>query len=345
MSDATPTQPEAAPNLPAKPIAAELAVDPRALPPDRHPAAVYLAKLAPSGRRTMRGALANIAHFLVGDCGVPASRCACIAALPWHLLRYQHTAAIRAALAERHTPKGANKHLSALKGTLKEAWRLGLVPADDYARAVDLPQVRGSTLPAGRALSDGEIRSLFAACARDENPAGARDAALFGILIGGGLRREEAAGLELADYDAEEAGLVVRAGKGRKDRRVFLPAGAVEALQAWLAVRGAEPGPLFHPIRRTGAIQRRRLSAQAILYTCVKRGREAGVAHFSPHDMRRTLVSSMLDAGVDLSVVQQVAGHSNPATTARYDRRPEGVKKKAAGMLAIPYVRRCRRSP
>ena len=50
----------------------------------------------------------------------------------------------------------------------------------------------------------------------------------------------------------------------------------------------------------------------------------------------------MLNAGVGLSTAQQVAGHSSPSTTARYDRRPEAVKRHAAGKLAIPYVRRAK---
>ena len=120
----------------------------------------------------------------------------------------------------------------------------------------------------------------------------------------------------------------------------FGAAGAIEALAAWLTVRGDEVGPLFFPVRRGGRIERRRLSAQAVLYTTKKRAQQAGVAHFSPHDLRRSMVSSLLDAGADLSVVQQLAGHSSPSTTARYDRRPEAVRRKAAGLLAIPYVRR-----
>ena len=115
-------------------------------PADRHPAPVYLAHLAPGSRRTMRQALEVIADLVSGgQIGAQA--------LPWAQLRYQHTQAIRAALAERYSPSTANKMLSALRGVLKEAWRLGLLDAESYQRAADLPAVRGSTLPAGRALS------------------------------------------------------------------------------------------------------------------------------------------------------------------------------------------------
>ena len=132
-----------------------------ALPADRHPAAVYIASLAPGSRRTMRQALDAVA-------GILTSGQATAETLDWSALRYQHTQAVRAALAARHAPATANKMLAALRGVLREAWRLGYVGADDYSRAADLPAVRGSTLPRGRALTPGELRALFAAVAEDD---------------------------------------------------------------------------------------------------------------------------------------------------------------------------------
>ena len=299
---------------------------------DRHPAAVYLARLAPGSRRTIHQALEEIAAIIsTGREGMET--------LPWASLRYQHTQAIRTALMERYAPATANKTLAALRGVLREAWRLGGMSAEDYRRAADLETVRGETLPRGRALSAGELRALFEACAQDPTPAGRRDAALLAVLYGGGLRRSEAVALEVADYAPATGELRIRQGKGRKDRLVYVTNGGAQALEAWLAVRGAEPGPLFHPIDKGGRIHPRRLTDQVVLRILRKRARQTSVQAFSPHDLRRTFISDLLDHGVDLSTVQHLAGHANVQTTARYDRRGEVTKQKAAGMIHVPYVK------
>ncbi len=173
---------------------------------DRHPVAVYLARLAPSSRRTMLAALNAMGTFLSDD------RCDAWS-LAWEKLRYRHTTAVRALLADgRYAPSTANRHLAALRGVLKECWRLGYVSAEDFQRAADLEPVRGSRLPRGRALQPGEVRALFAACEDDDRkkPAmAARDAAILALLYGSGLRRAEAVGLDVADYDREAGTLSV----------------------------------------------------------------------------------------------------------------------------------------
>jgi site-specific recombinase XerD len=301
--------------------------------PDRAPALVYLASLGSGSQRAMRGALDTMAGILSDSEHDAAS-------LPWHRLRHEHTAAVRSLLSERYAPATARRMLAALKGTLRAAWRLGLVEAETYRRAVDLEPVRGSRLPRGRALDAGELAALFRACADDRSPAGARDAALLAVLYGAGLRRSEAVALDLGDVHPETGAVTVRSGKGRKDRVTYLPAGGIAAVTAWLQARGDTSGPLFVGVNKGSRLEWRRLTDQAVRVILRKRSREAGVAACSPHDLRRSFVSHLLDAGADLASVQGLAGHANVSTTAQYDRRGERAKQRAATLLHVPFAGR-----
>ncbi len=297
-----------------------------ALPAALHPVAVYLAGLAPGSRRSMRQALDLLADEL-GFAGAEA--------VPWWHLGYQHAQALRARLAARLAPASVNKTLSALRGVLREAMRLGLMDGDQCARAVEVKSVKGSREPRGRALDAGELRALFK-MPDPAAPQGARDVALLSALYGGGLRRAEIVSLDLDSFNPATGALVVR-GKGNKERTVYATNGAAKALAAWLAVRGGEPGPLFFPVNRGGRIERRRMTAQAVYVILKRLAEQAGIEAFSPHDMRRTFISDLLDAGADISTVAKMAGHAQVVTTARYDRRGERAKVRAAELLHIPF--------
>lgn len=154
-----------------------------------------------------------------------------------------------------------------------------------------------------------------------------------------GLRRSELAALQLEDVDRESGRVQVRRGKGRKGRITYLPPSALPALEDWIAARSEEAGPLLRPVRKGGRIAQRGMSAQAIRDLCLRLAGLAATAPWSPHDARRTWTGDLLDASGDLSIAQQLAGHSSPATTARYDRRPEATRRQAAAQLHVPYVR------
>jgi integrase/recombinase XerD len=290
------------------------------------PAAVYLAQLAPSGRRTMQQALDTIARLLGQQ---DALSC------PWASLRYQHTQALRTALQERYAPATANKMLAALRRVLKECWQLGLMTVEEYSRAAAVKVVKADTLPKGRALTLNEVTALLEACARDSSPAGVRDSALIALMAGSGPRRSEVAALEVADYDPSDGCVTIRNGKGNKDRRVYVSGGAKVALDDWMVLRGRENGALFTSTTRADL---EAMTDQAVLVILKRRAKESGVAPFSPHDLRRTMITRLLENGADLLQVQQLAGHADVSTTSRYDRRGEQAKKDAAARLQIPHV-------
>ena len=328
----------------------------RPLPLDQNAAAVYIATLAPTGKRTQAQALRVIASMFDTD----------IYSLNWGALRYEHTAAIRARLAQSYSPATANKMLSALRRTLKQAWLLGQMTAEEYNRAVELEPVTGETLPTGRELSTDEILALMNACQEDHTPAGIRDAAIIGILYAAGLRRDEVVRLGLSDFDSETGMLVIH-GKSKKQRAAYITNGAADTLKHWIAIRGPQAGALFVEVNKGGNVLIKResmmvkpfrkihgvevsnkkagqtifrggaLTSQAVYNMLNKRAQQASIKNFSPQDLRRTFISHLLDAGADLATVSKMAGHTNIQTTARYDHRPEEARKKAAELLHVPY--------
>ncbi|MFP4134369.1 MAG: tyrosine-type recombinase/integrase, partial [Halothece sp.] len=300
-------------------------------PLTHHPAAVYLSQLAPRSRRTMRQALNSLAAYLTqGQCDAFT--------LDWSKLRYPHTAALRSILMEKYSPATANRMLCALRRTLKEAQRLKLIPLEDYADAVDLPNIRGERLPKGRVLELQEITALFTVCLSDSSPAGLRDAAMIGVLMGG-LRRGEVVALTVGDLNPKTGALTIRQGKGNKGRITYLPEGALKAVLDWLECRGNPPGALLCPVGRWGTIQIRHMRDQVVMNVLSKRAKQANIAPFAPHDLRRTFISNLLNTA-DLLTVQQLVGHADPATTAKYNLRGEAVKREAVGRLDVPYPSR-----
>lgn len=296
--------------------------------PSLNPAQVYVMSLAPGSRRTMRQALKTVATLVTSSEIVDPYQ------FPWHALRFAHTAAIRAQLGELYAPATANKILSALRGTLKVAWQQRVMDADDYQRAISIKPIGGETIPAGRAITADELDALLATC-QDATTLGTRDAAIIALLYSGGLRRAECEALDLAHYAPGAQSLRIH-GKRNKQRIAYLNTDAVAVLADWLALRGATRGPLFPCCSPEGLIiVGSRLSDSGIYKMLQRRAREADIAHLSPHDFRRTFVGDLLDAQVDIATVKAMAGHASIETTARYDRRPEERKQRAAGLLRL----------
>jgi integrase/recombinase XerC len=126
--------------VPTPPV--ETGLTPVQRPRSLQPATVYLAGLGSGSRRTMRQALESIVRLVSGGQSD-------IESLPWEPLHYQHTQAIRSALIEQLSVASTNKQLSALRGVLQEAWRLGLMSAEDYHRATDIKNFRAMVKTCG----------------------------------------------------------------------------------------------------------------------------------------------------------------------------------------------------
>jgi site-specific recombinase XerD len=301
---------------------------------DESPYWVYLARFAGESRRTMHGCLNRIAAIILQ---VPFAPPDSGAQIPWEQIRYPHVVLLRTEFIERwESPSHVNKHLSALRGILKECWRLGLMSAEDYQRACDVANVKGHREAAGRSIHSDEISALLAACLADESiPHGTRDAALVAVLQSTGLRRAEAATALIERYDHGERTLRV-IGKGDKERTVYIHETAVPYLDRWLVAVGERRGPLFRSIDRWRNIHADPLSARAIGYLLNERRGQAGLPRLSTHDFRRTFIGDFIDAGGDLVQAQKLAGHASATTTASYDRRPGRALRTAVDRLSLP---------
>lgn len=141
----------------------------------------------------------------------------------------------------------ASAKLSALRGVLKAAWRLGQMDTDAYQRAADGRNLKSSRLPAGCALEMDEVGALFRVCA-DGTPACARNVALLALLFGAGLRRSAAAAVQVTDLETDPldgAAAVRVVGKGNRERQIWTTRGGAAALANWMVIRGRVNGPLL----------------------------------------------------------------------------------------------------
>jgi site-specific recombinase XerD len=289
-------------------------------------------------RRTYRGALADFENWRAGR---PVTK-TLVEAYATHLRdRGQAGSTINHKLAAVRWWVRRMADRAADEPGLRAAKRRDIIAQAE--RAASVANVKGEAPQRGRHVPDGEIRALLQACAQDDRPAGVRDCALIAFAFGTGARRAEIAGLELADVAQAENGdgyeVTIR-GKGNKTRQVSVYGGAGQYLADWLAIRGDAPGPLFLAILKSGEILAEGLSTQALYSMLKRRAAEAGIAALGWHDARRTYAGELLDAGVDLAMVQRILGHASPSTTAGYDRRPDTERRKAQRRVTVPYLRR-----
>jgi len=219
------------------------------------------------------------------------------------------TRQIRAYLARLHArrlnPTSIARRLATVRSCFNFFVRRQLLPRNP-AR-----DVRGPRVPrklAGFLPIDDTVALLNAPALSSR----ARDRAIFELLYASGLRVAELAGLNVDDVDRSERTVRVL-GKGGRERVVPFGAKAADALEAYLDGRPPGRGPLFTNARGG------RLSVRGV-YTIVRQGaRAAGLTRrVTPHTLRHTFATHLLDAGADLRMIQELLGHRRLSTTQRY---------------------------
>lgn len=218
--------------------------------------------------------------------------------------------------AARLTSASVARKLAAVRGLHRYLVQEGLADEDPTAW-IESPR-RGEAIP--KALTVEEVFRLLEA----PDPAtalGRRDRALLELLYATGSRVSEATGLDLSDIDLED-GTALVTGKGSRQRLVPLGRHAREAIEAYLPDRLA----LRRAGRDSGALllsaRGRRLTRQAIWQIVKKAARRAGVPGdaVSPHVLRHSAATHMVEGGADLRTVQELLGHASIRTTQVYTR-------------------------
>ncbi|MCW4384162.1 site-specific tyrosine recombinase XerD [Salinibacterium sp. SYSU T00001] len=219
---------------------------------------------------------------------------------------------------EQRSPASVARSLSSVRGLHRFCAEEGHVTAD--VAALTKPPKLGLRLP--KAIPLSQVEALLAAAGGDD-PVSLRDRALLELLYATGARVSEAVGLNVDDVigTGDERGEVVRLlGKGGKQRIVPLGSYARAAIDAYLvrarpvmSARGRATPALFLGVR--GA----RVSRQNAWLIIRSRAEQAGIdTEVSPHTLRHSFATHLLEGGADVRVVQELLGHSSVATTQLY---------------------------
>ena len=228
------------------------------------------------------------------------------------------TAQVRAYLAAlfgTHDPRSISRKLSALRTFFRFLVRGGELAADPTARV--RPPKRRKPLP--RALSVDDTFRVVEQVQREAPALEARDRAIVEVLYGAGLRVSECCGVDAADVQREAGGALVRVrrGKGGKERIVPLGSKAVEAIDRWLVLRAAlrpRSDALF--INARGG----RLTPRSVQRHLAASAGRLGLDGVTPHALRHSFATHLLDGGVDLRSIQELLGHASISSTQIYTK-------------------------
>jgi len=270
----------------------------------------YLAVERGASPHTLRGYATDLAELLRFLAGRGVSDLAGV-----------DTRAVRAYLAwlhERRLSKATiARKLASARSCLRFLARRGMIDGNP-ARQVRSPRL-GRRLPSF--LPKDEATELLDQ-KPEESEAGRRDHALLELLYATGLRVAECCGLDPNDLDRSQ-GTVRVLGKGGKERVVPVGETALEAVDAYMKMRGDGTGPLFRNARGG------RLTTRSVHRVVKERARQAGISQrVTPHTLRHTFATHMLGEGADLRLIQELLGHSRLSTTQRYTHvSPEHLMK------------------
>jgi len=214
------------------------------------------------------------------------------------------------------SPASIERHLSSLRSFFNFLVKKGAVKYNP-AKLVKSPK-KEKKLP--KVLSPDEVFALLEAPS-GEDLLSVRDRAILELFYASGLRLSELAGLNLEDLDLSQ-GLIRVMGKGKKERVVPIHQRAKDKLKKWLERRAdLKKSVLDEDARRAVFLSKKgsRLSARAIELLLGKYLKKAGIYRpATPHSLRHSFATHLLDSGMDIRSIQELLGHSSLSTTQRY---------------------------
>ena len=280
-----------------------------------NPALLYVLTLGSD--RSRRRVLASLNKIAI-EFGYPDA-----ASCTWERMRFSDINTLKSRWQKANkAPATINLAVAFLRGVAKQAWLANLISDKDYMAITMTKGARGSRLSHGRALDVSESHLLIQSCLDENTRIGHRDAAIFALGLGCGLRRNELGSLRLKDIDLVEHSLRIL-GKGNKERRAYCPPAVWIIVSNWLDCRGDDGDFVFCHVKKGDKLEPdSKLSNIAIYQMMVRRADKLHI-DLAPHDLRRTFATRLFEMGGDANIVRKAMGHTNIATTQRYDMRDD----------------------
>ncbi len=273
-------------------------------------------RVSPRTLIDVRCTLKRVSEFMAGaHPGVPL----------WKLRLEDYLHWLSEARAAGRSENALAKDLSHLRGLLDYAWRSGRAQRN-VLDGFSIQDSQRKVEP--RSLTLDEARRLVHCCSR-QTVEQRRDRLVVLVLYGCGLRTDELRLLDVGDVDIERQELVVRHGKGQRQRTIPVPSSVWVELLAYLHGLGAKRGALFRTL-----VKRRRIQSHDITQIVTVAAARASIAgKVTPRTLRHTFATHLMDAGVDLAVIASLMGHRSPAETGVYLHMLPGKERSAVRLL------------
>jgi site-specific recombinase XerD len=290
------------------------------------PCVLYLQRLAVSGRKAMLSQLNMIRVKL--NWPKPTIE------QPFHTLNYLQLESLKQQMIlDGKSARTINHMLQCVRGITKVAYILELIDHKALTQIEAVKTVKTTPYQNGQALSGKMVIKLLQTCNQETTQIDKRNTALLAIFLTSGLRRTEISKLKLSDYNKNSKTLRVISGKGNKPRVQHLPEWISPYINHWLKLRGEQEGYLFNPLLRTKIPVLKPLSPSAIYHVVTTKTESLVGTRCTPHDLRRTYITELLNQNVDLITTSKMAGHANVTTTQIYDKRGESALISAANKI------------